>query len=199
MRFRESLKSKGKSLQLKLMRLLKKGDIILVSEKGLINSVSKLVQRSRWHHVMLYVGKGKVLEVTPNRGCDLTILDANTVKCRALQILRHKKVSVVQARHLIKTAIRVFKSKSFSRLQVLKIAFLRELNLLRHLLNLIVKRNRMKVSSLNVKEVICSNMVAMSYYLIGYRINESHPPDYVVPRDYANSRELQVVCSVVIA
>ncbi len=195
----ESLKSRERSLKLKLARLLKKGDIILVSEKGIFNSICRVVQRTKWHHIMLYAGRGRVLEVTPREGCRLTFLNHCISKYKALQVLRHKKISSMQARRMIGTAIKLFKSRPFSRLQVLKIALLRELNLFKHALNLIVKRNRLRVRHLNMKDVICSNMVAMSYHLFGYRINESYSPDYVVPRDYANSRELQVVCSVVLA
>ena len=177
----------------RLIRTLKEGDVVLVSERGLWHSMNRLLQRSRWHHIMLYVGKGYTIEVTPRNGahtCDL-FHDLTEKPYRALKVLRNRKLTAKQRKKIAETALRMFSGKRFSWLQYAKIIIGRTLELWREEgSKSLVCRPGHKCS---MGSVACSNMVAMAYYEAGFPISEKYMPEYVVPKDYEEAEGFNVV------
>ena len=176
----------------RLIGKLKPGDIILVSEKGLQHAINRFLQRSRWHHVMLYIGKGRTMEVTPRNGahiCDLTH-DLTEKLYFAFKALRKKGLSTAQRQNIAMVAQKTFSGKKFSWGQYLKVVIGRALHSNKQGSHSLVCRPGHKC---NTNSVACSNMVAMAYYEAGFPISENYMPEYVVPRDYEVARGFFVV------
>ena len=177
----------------RLIRKLKEGDVVLVSERGLQHSINRLLQRSQWHHVMLYVGKGYTIEATPRNGahtCDL-FHDLTEKPYTALKVLRNRKLTAKQRKEIAETALKMFSGKRFSWLQYAKIIIGRTLELWgkEGSKSLICKPGH----ECNTGSVACSNMVAMAYYEAGFQISEKYMPEYVVPKDYEDAKGFYVV------
>lgn len=176
----------------RLIKKLHTADIVLVSEKGLLHSINRALQRSKWHHVMLYVSSGRTLEATPRNGthlCDL-LHDLTEKPYIAIKVLRNKKLKDSQRKRIVKTALRLFEGKKFSLLQYLKIILGRTLHWRREgSKSLVCKPGH----QCNTDSVACSNMVAMAYYEAGFLLSERYMPEYVVPGDYEKAKEFSVV------
>ena len=175
-----------------LIKRLQEADVILVSEKGLLHDINRMLQRSKWHHVMLYIGNGRTIEATPKKGahiCDL-MYDLTEKDYFAYKILRNKKLTNAQRKKIVNTALKLFLGKRFSWLQYAKIVIGRTL----HWRN---KDNKSLVCKpghrCSMESVACSNMVAMAYYEAGFPISDRYMPEYVVPKDYETSKALSVV------
>ena len=176
-----------------LIKRLSEADIILVSEKGLLHSINRMLQRSKWHHVMLYIGNGRTIEVTPKKGahiCDL-MYDLTEKEYFAYKILRNKKLTNKQKRKIVGMALKLFLGKKFSWAQYAKIVIGRTLELWRKegSRSLVCKPGH-KCSAVSVA---CSNMVAMAYYEAGFPVSEKYMPEYVVPKDYEESKAFSTV------
>lgn len=176
----------------RLARKLKKADIVMISEKGLIHVGNKLLQRSRWNHIMLYMGGGFTFEVTPRNGahvCDF-IHDLTEKRYAELKVLRKKNFSQANRISVIKLALRLFKNEKFSLWQYIKIFFGRTLHWKKN-------GNRSHVCiqghKCGMANVVCSNMVAIAYYEAGFPISERYMPEYVIPRDYEEAKGLKTV------
>ncbi len=171
-----------------LVKKLLPADILLVSEKGLKHSINRAFGRSRWHHIMLYIGKGRALEVTPRKGCHISNIDLARECYIEYRILRHKKISGAEKKKIVATAIKLFLGKKFSKRQLAKVFFRRLLEL---------KGNRGKASKTgympNVNSLICSNLVAITYHMAGCSISDRWAPEYVMPRDYGKLEEFEIV------
>ncbi len=176
-----------------LFKRLKKGDIIFVHEKGIHNFLGKIVQLNRWHHVMLYIGDGKVLEAVPVKGCIITPLKLDN-RYHGVKIMRFNGILGVQRKQLINSAITTFLHKKFSGLQAFRTFFMRKFGLV----SLLLLPTRFKRGSYvcNPDLVTCSNLIAMSYYKIGVRISDTVLPEYVMPKDYEHALGLETVAEV---
>ena len=175
-----------------LIRKLKDGDIVLVSEKGLLHDINRVLQRSKWHHVMLYIGNGRTIEVTPKKGahiCDL-MYDLTEKQYFAYKILRNKKLTHGQIKNVISTALKLFLGKKFSWMQYAKIIVGRTLHWKKEGDKSLICKPGRKCST---DSVACSNMVAMAYYEAGFPISERYMPEYVVPKDYEASNSFSTV------
>ncbi len=170
----------------RLIGMLRKADIILVSEKGLLHSINRVLQRSKWHHVMMYIGQGRTIEVTPKKGshiCDL-MYDLTEKDYFAYKILRPKKLSDRQRKKIVNTALKFFLGKKFSWVQYGRIVFGRTWHWRKEGNKSLVCMPGHKCS---MGSVACSNMVAMAYYEAGFPVSEKYMPEYVVPKDYEES------------
>ena len=162
-----------------IIKKLKEGDIILISEKGLKHSLNRALGRSRWHHIMLYIGQGRVLEATPRKGCHISKLDLTKECYLGFKALRHAKINDLSRRKIAATAVRIFLGRKFDWWQLIKVFFRRQLVFMGN--NGRACRPGYKC---NFGSVICSNLVAMSYHLEGCSIGDKWAPEYVMPRDY---------------
>ena len=174
-----------------IIKRLQEGDVFLVSEKGIKHTIIKALQRSRWNHVLLYIGKGRTIEVTPRNGahiCDL-MHDLTEKPYIAWKVLRNKKLTQAQRRKIIATALRLFNGKKFSAMQYARIILGRTL----HWKNANNSHVCKPGHKCNTGSLVCSNMVAMAYYEAGFPIGETHMPEYVVPKDYEMAKTLKVV------
>lgn len=176
----------------KLIRKLKDADVVLVSEKGLLHSINRVLQRSKWHHVMLYIGQGRTIEATPRNGahiCDL-LHDLTEKPYIAWKILRNKKLTAMQRQEIVNTALKLFEGKKFSWVQYAKIVLGRTMHWRKEGNKSLVCKPGHKC---NTGSVACSNMVAMAYYEAGFPISEQYMPEYVVPKDYETAKGFDVV------
>ena len=174
-----------------LIEKLEEGDIILVSEKGLKHSLNRAFGRSRWHHIMLYIGQGKVLEVTPRKGCHISKLDLTKECYLGFKALRHAKINDLSRRKIAATAVRIFLGRKFDWRQLIKVFFRRQLVFIGN-----NGRARKPGYKCNFGSVICSNLVTMAYHIRGHSISDKWAPEYVMPRDYGKlekSREFSIV------
>ncbi|MBI2581479.1 hypothetical protein HYV85_06795 [Candidatus Woesearchaeota archaeon] len=162
-----------------LVKKLIEGDILVVSEKGLKHAVNRFFGRSRWHHVMLYIGKGKVLEVTPRKGCHVSKLDLTRESYKAYKAVRCKKLAAATRRKIAAAAVKLFRGKNFDWQQLVKVSFRRILKW---------KGNRGNIQKETYKcdldSLICSNLVAITYHMAGHAISSKWAPEYIMPRDY---------------
>ncbi len=163
-----------------LAKKLVEGDILLVSERGLKHAINRALGRSRWHHVMLYVGRGRVIEATPKKGCHISKLDLSKDCYIGYKALRNRRLTMAQRRKLVRTAISSFYGKKFSWMQ-LGMAGLRAVFGC-------AGNGRMQIArgshDCNTERIICSNMIAIAYYKLGHPISRKYLPEYVMPRDY---------------
>ncbi len=177
----------------KLIKKLKEADIILVNERGVQHTFNRLLQRSKWHHVMLYVGQGRTLEVTPRNGahlCDF-LHDLTEKLYREIKILRMTKLTERQRKIIVKDAVKTFVHKKFSWIQYGKIILGRTLELWGK------EGNKSMVCKpghkCNMSSIACSNMVAIAYFENGFQISEKYRPEYVVPRDYEEAEGFKII------
>ena len=177
----------------RLIKKLKDADIVLVSESGIRHTLNRLLQRSKWHHVMLYVGLGRTLEVTPRNGahiCDL-LHDLTEKHYREIKVLRMPRLTDRQRKAIVKDAVKTFVHKKFSWLQYGKIIIGRTLELWGK------EGNKSMVCKpghkCNMSSIACSNMVAIAYFENGFSISEKYMPEYVVPRDYEEAKVLKKI------
>ncbi|MBI2144562.1 hypothetical protein HYU17_05455 [Candidatus Woesearchaeota archaeon] len=190
MRLKLGIRRLGKAQR--LIKKLHEADVILVSEKGLLHSINRALQGSKWHHVMLYMGQGRTIEATPKKGCHICDLmyDLTEKDYFAYKILRNKRLTNPQRKKVISTALRLFLGKPFSWIQYLRIVFGR-------VLHWNGEGNKSLVCmpghKCNAHSVACSNMVAMAFYEAGFPVSDRHMPEYVVPKDYEGSRLLSKV------
>ena len=174
-----------------IIKHLREGDVVLVSEKGLKHLINKVLQRSRWNHVMLYIGKGRTIESTPRKGAHICNLlhDLTEKPYGAYKVLRNMKLSQKQRRKVAGTALRLFNGKKYSWGQYLKIIVGRTLQLRGGNKSVVCAPNH----KCNAGAVACSNMVAMAYYEAGFQISDKYKPEYVIPKDYEKSKALRTV------
>ena len=164
-----------------IAQIMQTADIAVLCERGLKHTLDRWVQRTeRWHHVLLYLGNGKALEVTPRKGCHVSDLNLSRERCIQFKIIRTDKISAAAKKMLTENAIRLFLGRKFSTQQVWRIVLFRYLRLREK--EAIIYRTH-KIES---KEVLCSNMPAMGYYTIGVLLNETYNPEYLTPKDYEN-------------
>src|SRR3989338_3116225 len=177
-----------------LIRRLKEADIVLVREKGLKHAINRILQRSRWHHVMIYIGKGHTMEVTPRNGshmCDL-FHDLTEKQYLAIKVLRDKSLTLLQRKGIARTAVRCFNGRKFSWMQYARIVVGRTLSWKR---NPTESRTQGQARRYRAGSVACSNMVAMAYYEAGHSIIAEHMPEFVVPKDYEEAKGLKTIMS----
>lgn len=174
-----------------LINKLLPADILLVSEKGLKHSINRALGGSRWHHIMLYLGKGKAMEVTPTKGCHISELDLTRDCYIEYKALRHKKISGTKKKKIVATAVKLFLGRKFSWLQLAKVFFRRLLGL---------KGNGCAASAASKPDynngfnrLICSNLAAITYHVADISISKKWAPDYVMPRDYAKLEGFETV------
>ncbi len=175
-----------------LIKKLQEADIILVSEKGLLHDINRMLQRSKWHHVMLYIGNGRTIEATPKKGahiCDL-MYDLTEKEYFAYKVLRNKKLTKVQRKKVVDMALKFFLGKKFSWGQYARIVLGRTLHWRKEGNRSLVCKPGHRCS---MESVACSNMVAMAYYEAGLPVTERYMPEYVVPKDYETSKALSKV------
>ena len=173
------------------IKKLEIGDIVVICERGLKHTIDRIVQRTKkWHHVMLYIGKGMVLEVTPRKGCHIAHLMPTLRRCIEFKVLRAKKLSAGKKKLMVTTAIKLFNSKKFSTVQIIKILMFREFPFLNKLYG-------SKLSYVNrqcdTKRVICSNMISLAYCLFGVRISTIYKPEHIIPRDFEDVQDFDTV------
>ena len=172
----------------KLAGKLLPADVLLVSEKGLKHFINRTLGRSRWHHIMLYIGKGRVLEVTPKKGCHISKLDLTRDCYLGYKALRHRGLSGKARKEMAAKAVRLFLGKKFGWRQLVKV-------FIRRLLGL--KGNGGKACRpgyrCDTNRITCSNLVAMNYHMAGCTISDRWAPEYVMPRDYDKMKEFEIV------
>ena len=171
-----------------LIKKLKEADVLLVSEKGLKHSLNRALGRSRWHHVMLYIGQGRVLEATPRKGCHISKLDLTKERYFRYRALRHGKVNDLSRRKIVATAVRIFLGRKFDWRHLIKVFLRRQLIFIGN--NGRARRPGYKCS---ISSIICSNIVAMTYHITGHSISDKWAPEYVMPRDYDRAKEFDIV------
>lgn len=180
-------------LQEKLASKLEVGDVLLLSERGIIHSLHRIIQRTRkWHHVLLYVGNGKTLEVTPRKGGHISELNITPVRCKKFAVLRSKKLSKGQRRKLVRDAIRIFNGKKFSQLQPLKMLLFRNLFPKTSTNPCLLTKGYACTSSVTT----CSTAVSIIYYAYGQLVSPLYKPEYVMPRDYDSPKDFYTVMEV---
>lgn len=174
--------------RMKLAGKLLPADVLLVSEKGLKHLINRTLGRSRWHHIMLYIGKGRVLEATPKKGCHVSKLDLTKDCYIAYKAIRHRKLSDKARKEVAAKAVRLFLGKKFAWRQLAKV-FIRRL--------LALKGNGDKACRpgyrCDTDRIICSNVVAMNYHMAGCVIGGRWAPEYVLPRDYDRMKEFDII------
>ena len=165
----------------KISKLMQVADIAVLCERGLKHTLDRWVQRTkRWHHVLLYLGNGKALEVTPRKGCYISELNLSRKRCLQFKILRNYKIPATARKRVADTAIKLFIGKKFSGSQIQRILLFRKLGLRRK------EATLTGAHKLKINWVICSNVPAMSYYTIGVLLNGTYRPEYLMPKDYEN-------------
>lgn len=173
---------------------LEVGDVLVLCERGIINSIHRLIQRTKkWHHVLLYVGNGKTLEVTPMKGCHISEFNVTSRRCKKFAVLRSKKLTQSQKKGLVKKAIRVFNGKKFSQLQPLKML------IFRHLFNFKISLNPSLLTrsyQCNAHNITCSTAVSIVYYFHRQLVSAVYKPEYVMPRDYDSPKDFYTVMEV---
>lgn len=175
-----------------LIKKLAVGDIVAVCERGLTHFLNRIAQRTRrWHHVMLYIGSGKVLEAIPMRGCVISNLNLTRKRYHSFKVLRNNLLHVCKKKRIVANAIKLFLGKKFSHLQVIKI-FLFRMFIFKNKRNVLPKGQTMAYQC-NTDQVVCSNLIAISYYLEGQLISPLYKPEFVVPKDYDHVKEFDVV------
>ncbi len=176
-----------------LIKKLREADVILISEKGVKHAVNRALGRSRWHHVMLYIGKGKVLEVTPKKGCHISEIDLTRGCYKGYKAIRHTRISALERRRIITNAAKIFYGKKFSLRQLIKVFF-------RKAFDWGSNTNRKLESGYGYRckteSMICSNAVAMAYCLSGRLISDKYLPEYVMPRDYDKAKGFEIVFDI---
>ena len=176
----------------RLIKKLQAADIVLVSEKGLVHSINRVLQGSRWHHVMLYVSSGRTIEATPRNGahlCDL-LHDITEKRYIAIKVLRNNKLKSSQRKKVVNTALKLFEGKKFSWKQYFKIILGRTMHWkMEGRKSLVCKPGH----RCDTDTVVCSNMVAMAYYEAGFPLSERYMPEYIVPGDYERMKDFKVV------
>ncbi|MBI2581478.1 hypothetical protein HYV85_06790 [Candidatus Woesearchaeota archaeon] len=175
-----------------IIKRLREADVILVSEKGLLHDINRMLQRSKWHHVMLYIGNGRTIEATPKKGahiCDL-MYDLTEKEYFAYKVLRNKRLTKAQRKKVVGMALKFFLGKKFSWGQYARIVLGRTLHWRKEGNRSLVCKPGHRCS---MESVACSNMVAMAYYEAGLPVTERYMPEYVVPKDYETSKALAVV------
>ncbi len=173
-----------------LSKNLVEGDIILVSEKGLKHAFNRALGRSRWHHVMLYLGKGRVLEVTPKKGCHISILDLTKSCYIRFKAIRNTSLTLKQRKKLAEDAVKLFHGRNFSWRQLTKVFFRRVVDIKSNIRKSVMLG---QPSQHHSKKIICSNTIAMLYYKAGCLISERHNPEYIMPRDYDRAKGFEVI------
>lgn len=171
-----------------LIKRLRQADVLLVSEKGLKHSLNRALGRSRWHHIMLYIGQDRVLEATPRKGCHIAKLDLTKECFLGYKALRHAKINDLSRRKIVATAVKIFLGRKFDWQQLIKVYLRRQLSFIGN--NGKACRPGYKC---NVQSVICSNLVAMAYHIMGHSISDKWAPEYVIPRDYDKLRDFEIV------
>lgn len=172
-----------------LIKKLEPADILLVSEKGAKHSINRTIGRSKWHHVMLYIGKGKVLEVTPRKGCHISVLDLTKNCFLGYKAIRNTTITEKQKKKIVAEAIK-FHGRKFSWRQLGK-AFLRRIIDPRS--NGKRKLRPYPAQNHYAEKIICSNLVAIAYHREGYLISERHKPEHIMPRDYDKTKDFKVI------
>ncbi len=156
---------------------LEKGDVILVSEKGLLHLPNKLLGWNRFHHTMLYVGDGKVLESTPKKGSHLQKFDIGNGSYESVKVVRRKGLSSKERGRVADIAVRLFNGKKFDWLFIVKVP-------LRAFIG--GKHNA------GCKRLACSGIIAAAFAASGHPVTK-YGLDYVAPGDYEKSEEFYVV------
>ncbi|MBI2580543.1 hypothetical protein HYV85_01915 [Candidatus Woesearchaeota archaeon] len=173
------------------------GDVILICEKGLKHAMDRFFQRTKkWHHVMLYIGKGKVLEVTPLKGCRISMLSLSRKRYKAVKVLRAAKLRFQAKKQLVQEAVKTFLGKRASVKAFLKLMLVRALPLVSELvswLSLSKLSQRYKRYKCNTKDIVCSTLVSIAYYLHGKSVKMKIKPEYVLPKDFEAAEGFEVV------
>ncbi|MBI2143058.1 hypothetical protein HYU20_01825 [Candidatus Woesearchaeota archaeon] len=175
----------------RLIKKLKEADILLVSEKGFKHAINRAFGRSRWHHVMLYVGKGKVIEATPKKGCHISKLDLNKECYKAYKALRHRKITGKERKEMAAYAVRMFLGRRFNWKHLPRVFLRRSVWLLGN--NGQACKPGYKCDN---NALICSNIVAVAYHISGRRISRKWAPEYVMPRDYDKAEGFKTIFDV---
>ncbi len=180
-------------LHKKLVSKLEVGDVLVLSERGVIHSLHRLIQRTRkWHHLLLYLGNGKTLEVTPRKGGHISELNITQVRCKKFAVLRSKNLTHSQKKELVQKAIRMFNGKKFSQLQYLKMLFFRGL----------FPKIRINPCLLTTgyacrsPVITCSTAVSIIYYAYGQLVSPLYKPEYIMPRDYEEAKDFYCVMEI---
>ncbi len=175
------------------IRKLEPGDILLVSEKGIKHTLNRMLGRSKWHHVMLFIGQGKVLEVTPKKGCHISSLDLDKKSFIGYKAIRNKALSASEKENLVAKAIKTYHGKNFSWLQLMRASLRRVIDLKS---NGVRKLKPDPSINHNSERMICSNTIAMVYHRAGHLISERHKPEHIMPRDYDKAKGFEVVFDI---
>ena len=158
------------------------GDIIAVSEKGIKHGIDRILQRTEWHHVFLYIGNGMALDASPMAGCHTFKINLTHEKYNAYRVLRHATLAIAERKKLVKKAVSTFLGQKFSFSQVYRIIISRII--------LADAKNSPDTSyKCDTRRLICSNMISMAYHLAGHPLKIQHKPEYTMPEDYGG--ELQ--------
>ena len=176
-----------------LVKKLREADILLVSEKGVKHAVNRALGRSRWHHVMLYLGKGEVLEVTPKKGCHISKIDLSKGCYKGYKAIRCKRISATEGKEIAATSVKIFCGQKFSVPQLIKVFF-------RKAFDWRSNGNRKLACGpayrCKTESMICSNSVAMAYYVSGHLISDKYVPEYIVPRDYDKAKGFEIIFDI---
>ncbi|MBI3037213.1 hypothetical protein HYY73_05710 [Candidatus Woesearchaeota archaeon] len=182
----------GETEEKGLSEKLRECDIILLSERGLTHFVSRIFQRTKkWHHVMLYLGRGLTFEAMPKIGCVITRLNLTRKQYKGFMILRKRDLSKKERDNIVSNAIRLANDKAkFSFAHALKTVFLR----MTFLKNERFQTNMPHLSHKDrLGKLTCSNVIALLYYLGGHLISGRHPSAYLLPKDYETMKDFHVV------
>lgn len=186
------MRATGETEERKLSKKLRKCDIILLFERGLIHSVSRFFQRTKkWHHAKLYLGRGLTFEAMPKFGCVITQLNLTRKRYKGFMILRKKALSKKEMDNIVSNAIQLANNKTkFSFAHALKTVFLR-MTLLKN------KRFQTNMPHISHEDCLgkltCSNVIVLLYYLEGHLMSSRHPLAYLLPKDYEATKDFDVV------
>lgn len=171
---------------------LEEGDVICINERGLRNSLMRTVQGYKWHHMMLYLGNGKVLEAIPLKGCIILKLNIDK-RYNGVKILRAARVPIKKRKLVALKAVEYFCGRKFSFIQLMKAFLTRKL---RFQLFLGQKPNNWKETLLSPDKAMCSNIISMSYATIGLFVRRDHLPELIIPEDFENSSSFKVIAKL---
>lgn len=186
------MRATGETEERELSKKLRECDIILLFERGIIHSVSRIFQRTKkWHHAMLYLGRGLTFEAIPTTGCIITRLNLTRKRCKGFMILRKRDLSKKERDSIVSNAIQLANNKAkFSFAHALKTVFLR----MAFLKNERFQTNLLRLSYEDyLGKLTCSNVMALLYYSEGHLISSGHPSAYLLPKDYETMKGFDVV------
>ena len=178
----------------KLMRVIQRGDLLLVEGNQRFSNYIKFITKSNWSHVAIYIGDGKLLEADIQNG--VQIIELSSYSHLHTRICRPKSLSDKD----IDRVINYLEGRNGIQYDM-KLIF----DLLKYILYPPIpdklKRRFMELGSKETNKVICSSLIAEAFHYIDYpilpvedngRLYRSHRT-LITPGDYDISPYFEII------